>query len=64
MFLIIFKTISTFPLFLINGISLVISTLLFRFNSSQKRVTEKNLNHCDLFSKQLLRLSINKTQKA
>ena len=24
------------------------------------RVTEKNLNHCDLFSKQLLRLSINK----
>ena len=64
MFLIIFKTISTFPLFLINGISSVISIMLFRFNSSQKRVTEKNLNHCDLFSKQLLRLSINKTSES
>ena len=31
-----------FPLFLVNGISLAISTVLFRLNSSQKRVTEKN----------------------
>ena len=64
MFLIIFKTISTFPLFLINGISLAISTILFRLNSSQKRVTEKNLNHCGFYSNQLLRLSVNKTSES
>jgi KDO2-lipid IV(A) lauroyltransferase len=53
-----------FPLFLIDGISFAISIMLFRFNSSQKKVTEKNLNHCDLSSKQLLRLSINKTSES
>ena len=52
-----------FPLFLVNGISLAISTLLFRLNSSQKKVTEKNLIHCG-FSAQLLRASINKTAES
>ena len=53
-----------FPLFLVNGISLAISTILFRFNSSQKRVTEKNLKHCGFSSNQLLRSSISKTSES
>ena len=52
------------PLFLINGISLVISTILFRLNTSQKKVTEKNLVHCGFDSNQLLRSSINKTSES
>ena len=53
-----------FPLFLVNGISLAISTILFRLNSSQKRVTEKNLIHCGFSSNQLLKASINKTAES
>ena len=53
-----------FPLFLVNGISLAISTILFRLNSSQKRVTEKNLNHCGFSSIQLSKPSINKTAES
>jgi KDO2-lipid IV(A) lauroyltransferase len=53
-----------FPLFLINGISLVISTILFRFNTVQKRVTEKNLSYCGFDSNKFLKPSLNKTSES